>query len=92
MVSRTKTSIYVDRELWERFRRYARSKGIEVSRLLEEMIREEMLEEELSNAIDELGVGELEELDFEPITPKGGLVSTLVRELRDERDNSLSRQ
>jgi len=41
MVSRTKTSIYVDRELWERFRRYARSRGIEVSRLLEEIIREE---------------------------------------------------
>jgi len=51
-----------------------------------------MLEDELSDAIDELDAGDLEELDFEPITPKGGLVSTLVRELRDERDNSLSRQ
>ncbi len=80
------------KELWERFRKYARSKGIEVSRLLEEMLREEMLEEELSKAIDELDAGELEELDFEPITPKGGLVSTLVRELRDERDSNLSRQ
>lgn len=91
-MGKAKTSIYVDRELWEKFKRYARSKGIEVSKLLEEMIREEMLEDELSDALGRLAAGELEELDFEPITPRGGLVSTLVRELRDERSNSLSRQ
>ncbi len=68
-LSRTKTSIYVDKELWERFRKYARGKGIEVSRLLEEMPREEMLGEELSDAIDELDAEELEELNFEPHHP-----------------------
>jgi hypothetical protein len=30
------------------------------------------------------------EIDFEPIKPKAGLVSVFVRDLRDERANSLS--
>ena len=30
---KVKTGIYVDKELWERFRKYAMSKGVEVSKL-----------------------------------------------------------
>ncbi len=88
-MDRVKTSIYVDRELWDRFKIYAKNRGIEVSRLLEEVIREGMLQDELLSALDELVGGELVELDFEPVRPKGGLVSGLVRELRDERADSL---
>ncbi len=90
-MSKTKTSIYIDKELWERFKKYAKSKNIEVSKLLEEIISESMLEDEIVNILGELIEGEVVELDFEPIIPKNGIVSTLVRELRDERENSLSR-
>ena len=90
MVSRVKTSIYIDRELWEKFKRYVRSRGLEVSRFLEELIREGMLEDDLSDALSELIREESAELDFEPVKPRGGLVSGLVRELRDERADSLS--
>lgn len=38
-VAKVKTSIYVDKELWEAFRRYAGSRGVEVSGLLEELMR-----------------------------------------------------
>ncbi|MEM1587067.1 MAG: hypothetical protein QXX99_08345 [Candidatus Bathyarchaeia archaeon] len=31
------------------------------------------------------------EIDFEPVKPIEGLVSTLIRDLRDERENSLFR-
>jgi len=91
-LSKAKTSIYVDRELWEKFKRYAKSKGVEVSKLLEELMREAMIEEELVNGLMDLISDERNELDFDPISPKGGSVSVLVRELRDERENSLSRQ
>ncbi len=88
MTSKSKTSIYIDRELWEKFKRHARARGVEVSRLLEELMREELVEEELGKIIGEW-LGDLDELDFEPIPPRGGAVSVLVREMRDERCNSL---
>jgi len=90
MGSRGKTSIYIDRELWEKFRRYARSRGVEVSRFLEELIREGILEDDLADALSELSGEKFTELDFQPIRPRGGLVSGLVRELRDKRADSLS--
>ncbi|MGC9091619.1 MAG: ribbon-helix-helix protein, CopG family, partial [Fervidicoccaceae archaeon] len=40
---RVKTSIYVDKELWEKFKTYAMRRGREVSELLEEAIRDEMV-------------------------------------------------
>ena len=89
---RVKTSIYVDRDVWKRFRDYARRRGVEVSRLLEELMLEAMLEEEVLKALEELGEASPVELDFEPIEPRGGLVSELVREMRDERVSSASRR
>lgn len=91
-MSKAKTSIYVDRELWEKFKRYAKSRGVEVSSLLEELMREAMIEEELINGIVDLINSEFKELDFDPIPPREGSVSVLVRELRDERENNLFRQ
>jgi len=90
-VARVKTSIYVDRDLWKRFRDYARRKGIEASRLLEELMLEAMLEEEVPRALEALGEAPPLKLDFEPVEPRGGTVSELVREMRDERANSISR-
>lgn len=86
---KVKTSIYVDRDLWEEFKRHARSKGFEASRLLEEIMREEILEDRLATIVGELGSLDSDELDFEPIKPRGGTVSSLVRKMRDERSNSI---
>ncbi|MGC8983018.1 MAG: ribbon-helix-helix domain-containing protein [Desulfurococcaceae archaeon] len=86
---RVKTSIYVDKELWEKFKTYAMRRGREVSELLEEAIRDEMVEEVLSEALLELAGSEDYVLDFEPVEPKEGLVSELVRALRNERASSV---
>ena len=88
-MTKVKTSIYIDRELWEKFKNYALRKGIEVSSLLESLIKDEMLEEVLNEALVELTGHEGYELDFEPVKPKEGSVSELVRAMRDERANSL---
>ena len=84
---RRKTSVYVDGELWERFKRYAAARGVEVSSLLEELMREE-LGDYLDEALGELAGSEGYELDFEPVKPRGP-VSSVVREMRDERERGL---
>ncbi len=89
MTRRVKTSIYIDGELWERLKERARSRSVEISRYLEDLIREE-LDSEIVDALGELIDEEVIELDFEPVRA-GGTVSDLVREMRDERGSSLSR-
>lgn len=88
MASKVKSSVYIDGEIWRRFKKYAAEQEREVSVLLEELMREELMLN-LQAVLEELAEqGEIE-LDFEPVKPITGLVSTLVREMRDER-NSLS--
>ncbi len=89
MTERVKTSIYIDRKLWERLKDHARSRGMEISRVLEDLIREE-LDNEVADVLGVLMDEEIIELDFEPVRA-GGTVSSLVREIRDERSSSLSR-
>ncbi|MGC8987864.1 hypothetical protein [Infirmifilum sp.] len=55
-----------------------------VSKLLEEVIRNEMIDDALSDALSELSGGEDYVLDFEPVEPKEGLVSKLVGILRSK--------
>ena len=50
-----------------------------------------MLEDELAAVIDERCPTVSDELDFEPVKPRGGLVSRLVRSMRDERGDSVLR-
>ncbi len=88
---KVKTSIYVDRDVWERFRRYALRRGVEVSRLLEDLMRDEMVEDLLDDALLSLAGSESYEVDFEPVESRGGLVSELVRVMRDERAGGVSR-
>ena len=85
-----KTSVYADKELWEKFKLKVARRGIEVSQALEELIRDELFEEMFDEVLK--GISEVEgyEIDFEPIKPKAGFVSVFVRSLRDERANSLS--
>lgn len=88
MPSKVKSSVYIDGEIWRRFKKYAAEQEREASVLLEELMREELMLN-LQDALEELTEQEEKELDFEPVKPITGLVSTLVREMRDER-NSLS--
>jgi hypothetical protein len=84
---RRKTSVYVDGDLWERFKKHAVARGVEVSSLLEELMREE-LGDYVDEALGELAGSDSYELDFEPVEPKGS-VSQFVREMRDERERGL---
>lgn len=86
-MAKVKTSIYVDRELWEKFKEHALRTGREVSHLLEEIMENEAVEHILDNALSELAGREDYEIDFEPIKPKEGTVSELIRAMRDERAN-----
>jgi hypothetical protein len=84
---RRKISVYVDVELWERFKKYAEERGVGASRLLEELIREE-LGDYVDEVLGALAGSDSYELDFEPVEPKGS-VSLFVREMRDERERGL---
>ncbi|MCD6095328.1 MAG: CopG family transcriptional regulator [Thermoprotei archaeon] len=87
---KVKTSIYIEKTLWEMFKRHAVRKGVEVSKLLEELIKDEIVEYSLDDILLELAGSKDYELDFEPIEPKKGTVSELVRAMRNERANSIS--
>jgi hypothetical protein len=86
VVNRIKTTIVIDRELWSKFKARLLEEGVEeVSRVIEEIVKEELLEDYVLEAIREL-------LDTEPpleVKPVKPLVETsagrVVRELRNER-------
>jgi len=86
MIDRVKTTIVIDRELWSRFKARLLEEGVEeVSRAIEEVIREELSEDYIADAIREL-LGTTPPIEVKPIKP---LVETsagrVVRELRNER-------
>lgn len=87
MTEKVRTSVYLDREVWEAFREAARRRGIEASRLLEEVLREEVAAG-LEEALLDLSGGVDYELDFEPVKPLSP-VSPLVREMRNARAGEL---
>ncbi len=86
---RKKTSIYIDEELWEKIKQYASMKGVDVSSLLEEIIRNEILDD-LDEALYQLAGPDDYQFDFEPVEVRES-ISELVREMRDERADNLSR-
>ncbi|MBO3798420.1 MAG: CopG family transcriptional regulator [Thermoproteota archaeon] len=90
MKYKTKTSIYIDKEVWEKFKLTASKKGMEASKMLEEIMRDEMAEDFLEQALRDLKDYEGREIDFEPVEPEGGPVSELIRVMRDERNSSVS--
>lgn len=86
---KVKTSIYADKELWEKYKLSLARKGLEVSQALEELIREELVEDFLDEALKGVDEDKAIEINFEPVEPKDGLVSIFVRSMRDERAGSL---
>ena len=87
---KVKTSVYVDRDLWASFKEYASRSGLAVSRMLEDLIKDALIEKELNKAVAE--IGDSYEIDFDPVEARGEPVSRLVRVMRDERAGSLFRQ
>lgn len=85
-MAKTKTSIYVDGDLWRRFREHSSRRGVEVSKLLEELIEDALVELELDKVLAE--VKDDYEIDFDPVEPRGP-VSDLVRAVRYERAGSV---
>ncbi len=89
-MAKVKTSIYVDKELWEKFKLQASKNGVELTQLLEEMIQDNLIDNFLNKIVEEAGDIEDYEIKFEPIEPEEGSISGLVRVMRDERGNHLS--
>jgi hypothetical protein len=83
---KVKTTIVIDKELWVKFKARILEEGVEeVSRVIEKIIREEMLEDYIIASIQEL-MGREPPLEVKPIKP---IVETeagkVVREMRDMR-------
>jgi hypothetical protein len=85
---RKKVSVYVEGELWERFKRHAAAMGTTASGLLEELMIMDELSDHLVEALSELASSEGGETDFEPVEP-GSPVSDLVGEMRRDRERRL---
>jgi len=81
-----KSTIVIDRELWYKFRARLLEEGIEeVSSALEELVREELLEDYVSQALGGLLNGELPG-EVKTVKPQVETrAENVVRELRDER-------
>ena len=90
-VTKSKTSIYIDKDLWQRFRLRANRRGLQVSGALESLMEEEMIEDMIERKLSEMVDSETREIDFPPIKTKAS-VSELVRVMRDERTSGLLRQ
>ena len=83
---KVKTSIYIDRDLWSIFKGYASKSGVEVGKMLEELIRDSLIEAELDKTLAK--IEERYEIDFNLVKP----ISTLVRIMRDERADRVFRR
>ncbi|MCC6010126.1 MAG: hypothetical protein GU361_02800 [Desulfurococcales archaeon] len=86
MDRKVKTTIVVDKDLWNKFKSRLLEEGIdEVSGIIEEMIREELVVEKVVEGLSELVNDELIQ-NVEPVKP---LVETaaekIVKELREPR-------
>ena len=90
-MTKSKTSIYIDKDLWQRFRLRVNRRGLEVSGSLESLMEEEMIDDMMERKLSGMVGSETREIDFLPIKTKAS-VSELVRVMRDERTSGLPRQ
>lgn len=72
-MEKIRTSIYIDAAVWRRLREEAAREGVDVSQMLERILREYFAEVPAAS----------EELDFDPMD-LGVVASAVVREMRDE--------
>lgn len=89
-MAKIKTSIYIDKNLWEKLKSVALKNGLEVSQMLEEIIKNEIIEDFLEQILERTENFESYEIDFEPLEPEKGFVSEFIRVMRNERSNNIS--
>jgi hypothetical protein len=89
-LAKIKTSIYIDKNLWEKLKSIALKNGLEVSQMLEEIIKNEIIEDFLEQILERTENFESYEIDFEPLEPEKGFVSEFIRVMRNERSNNIS--
>jgi len=90
-LAKSKTSIYVDDELWKRFKSASSKKGMDMSKVLEDLIIDELEAEDFGSMLTATAKSGVVELEFKPIRLRGAPVSDLIKAQRDERENHLSR-
>jgi ferredoxin-fold anticodon binding domain-containing protein len=86
MGGKIKTTIVVDKDLWSKFKAKLLDEGVdEVSSVIEEMIREELVVDKVVDSLNELIGGELIQV-VEPVKPLAETAAEkVVRELRESR-------
>lgn len=87
MKRRIKTSIMVDKDLWETFKAKAFSKkGLKgVSRAVEEALEEEISEQVVTEALEKMCSGGLAGLEVRPVKPKiATSAEKVISELREQ--------
>ncbi|MBS7650326.1 MAG: hypothetical protein QXI59_01645 [Candidatus Bathyarchaeia archaeon] len=87
---KVKTSIYTDKDLWEKYKRNLAKRGLEISKALEDLIKEDLVEDILDEALKTVAGADSYEIDFDPVKPRGGLASDFVRTMRNERLDNVS--
>jgi hypothetical protein len=88
MVKKIKTSIVIDRNIWEKFKtKVVGEKGLKgLSEAVEEAIEEELCEDLMIEALEELLGSEKPPLVITPVRPEIQTdAGKVVRELRDSR-------
>jgi hypothetical protein len=83
---RTKTTIVIDEELWRKFKARLLEEGAEeVSRALEELVREEIVEDYVAEALTRLAGGVIPS-EVKPVKPQVETNAVcVVREMRESR-------
>jgi ferredoxin-fold anticodon binding domain-containing protein len=86
MGGKIKTTIVIDKDLWSKFKAKLLDEGVdEVSSVIEEMIREELVVDKVVDSLNELIGGELIQV-VEPVKPLAETAAEkVVRELRESR-------
>jgi ferredoxin-fold anticodon binding domain-containing protein len=86
MGGKIKTTIVVDKDLWSKFKAKLLDEGVdEVSSVIEEMIREELVVDKVVDSLNELIGGELIQV-VESVKPLAETAAEkVVRELRESR-------
>ena len=87
---KVKTSIYVDKKKWGKFKDSALRRRLPASDLFGEMMDDDAtIEDPLAAFLSPANQQESYEINFEPVSPIGGTVSSLVKGARDERTDSI---
>jgi len=87
MKGKIKTSVMIDKDLWETFKvRASLKKGLrEVSRAVEEALEEELSEQVVAEVLEKMCLGRSADIEVRPIKPKVATsAGRVISELREQ--------